>query len=146
MTGKLAAPLRAATHVQPFTRRNPCPHFSQAHSARDTLGCPSLRRRPARSSGGAPAGRRRGRREVRAWPGDYHGAAPSRRLVPFGRVPGVPATVRLLVYVRVVLLDLLDDGPKGCGRLELRNIQTSVMPLLPIRLGYPDLKHSLSFY
>jgi len=74
------------------------------------------------------------------------GAGSRGRLIPFGRVPGVPATVRLLVYVRVILLDLLDNGPKGCSRLELRNIQTSVVPLLPVRLGYPDLKHSFFFY
>jgi len=63
----------------------------------------------------------------------------------FGRMPGVPAAGLLLVYVRVVLFDLFDDCSKGRSRLELRNIQTSVMPLLPVRLGDLDLKHSLSF-
>jgi hypothetical protein len=49
----------------------------------------------------------------------------------------------LLVYVRVILLDLLDDGSKGRSRLELRNIQTSVMPLRPF--GLVTLTSSTAF-
>src|SRR5260370_39320113 len=58
--------------------------------------------------------------------------------------PGVePGVGPLLVYVRVVLLDLLDDGPKGCSRLELRNIQTGVMHFSPF--GLVTLTSSTAF-